>query len=140
MKDPLAYFRDITERTAQQSKCRTRAVGAVIVRDDRIIGTGFNSAPMGSKCEDCPRCNAGERHLSRAICAHAEANAIATCARFGVGTAGATLYISCSPCAECAKLIVGAGIASVIAFETYPDKLGTQILVNAGITIGACLL
>ena len=123
MKDPRSLWFDISHRFAEQSRCKTRQVGCIIVRDGHLIGEGWNGAPEGSSCEHCPRCRGGAvptgAALDRAICTHAEANAIGYCSRRGVATQGADMYLTTSPCMECAKLIVASGIKNVYCFSLY---------------------
>ena len=125
MQDPDALWYDIAYRFARQSKCQTRKVGCIIVTsDERMVGQGYNSAPKGSCCDDCPRCSGSTlpkpgESLEHALCAHAEANAIGYAARKGISVEGCTLYCTTRPCLECAKLIVAAGIARVVYFEGY---------------------
>lgn len=125
MRDPENLWRDVAYRFARQSKCRSRQVGCVLVSpEQRLIGQGFNGAPCGSSCETCPRCQGPDRpssgqSLEKAICAHAEANAIGYAARSGVALSGSHLYCTTRPCLECAKLIVAAGIKAVFYFEPY---------------------
>lgn len=141
MKNPEKLWRDIAYRFAQQSKCKSRQVGAIIVtQDNHMIGQGYNGAPAGSDCGDCPRCYKKPESgtlLDRAICCHAEANAIAYAAKIGVSTKGCTLYSTLKPCLDCAKLIVGAGIDKVVYYSDYPDpnKLALKCLKNAGIKV-----
>lgn len=141
MKNPNKLWKDITYRFAEQSQCKSRKVGCIIVKDDFLLGEGWNSAPYGSTTEMCPRdkcngksCEAG-KDLSQAVCAHAEANAIGNCASTGRSTKNATLYSSTKPCSECAKLIVAAKIRKVVFFEDYPSPLTERILENAGIDL-----
>jgi len=142
MRDPNKLWRDITYRFAEQSKCRTRKVGCIIVsKDQRLIGQGYNGAPSGSSCDDCPRCNSSHvpksgTALHKAICAHAEANAIGYAARKGIALDGCTLYCTTRPCSECAKLIVASGIRGVVYYEDYrqsPDQVA-DIFAQAGVT------
>lgn len=142
MKNPDKLWLDLITRIAEQSKCRSRIVGCLIVFENRIIGQGYNGAPEGSTCEDCPRAKCKGEHkpsgsdLDQAICSHAEANAIGYCARHGISTRGATIYLTVEPCAECAKLIVASGITEVVYNRNYNDnKLYELILKNAKVNI-----
>jgi dCMP deaminase len=136
MKDPDRLWYDICLRFAQQSRCRSRQVGCVIVRNDILIGEGWNSPPRGSDVVGCEKCNGnckpGEK-LESAICAHAEANAIANCARNGHPTDGSTMYCTTFSCKYCASLIVAAGIREFVYMEEYANWEGSQILQKAGI-------
>ena len=111
------YFMEIAEIVKTRSTCLRRQVGAVIVKDNRIITTGYNGAPSGTHhCTDVGTCQrielnvpSGERHeLCRAL--HAEQNAIIQAANIGVSTEGATLYVTLQPCVICAKMSINAGI------------------------------
>lgn len=138
MKDAAKLWKDIAYRFAQQSHCQSRQVGAILVnKHDHLIAQGWNGAPSGSSCRHCRRCNepcnSGE-NLEKAICAHAEANLLGHCAKAGVATNGATLYCTTRPCSECAKLIIAAGIATVIYFEDYNrDDDALQLFLDAGV-------
>jgi dCMP deaminase len=135
------YFMEITELVAKRSTCRRRAVGAIIVKDKRILSTGYNGAPAGVRhCIDigCLReemgVASGERHeLCRGI--HAEQNAIIQAALHGVGIAGATLFCTNMPCAICAKMIINAGIRTVYYNEGYADTMSEQLLDEAAVDI-----
>lgn len=140
MKNPEVLWRDLVFRFAAQSRCKSRQVGAIVVKDGFLISEGWNSAPAGSSTDECPRpkCKGDEQPsgvaMDQILCAHAEANAISGCARRGISTAGATLYCTTFPCAECAKLIVGAGILEVVYDVPYPSPLTTSIFDKAMIT------
>jgi dCMP deaminase len=144
MKNPDSLWYDLIMRIGKQSKCQSRQVGCLIVFENRIIGQGYNGAPEGSNCKDCPRpkCNGESKpsgsDLDKAICAHAEQNAIGYCARHGISTRGSTIYLPIFPCSECAKLIVASGIVEVVQNGSYvfnDDRLSFVILKNANITI-----
>ncbi len=130
----------ITELVAQRSTCLRRHVGAVLVRDKRIITTGYNGAPVNIKhCLDagCLReqmgIPSGERHeLCRGL--HAEQNAIIQAAIQGVNIQGATLYCTNMPCAICTKMLINAGIIEIFYKEGYTDPLAADMLAEAGIT------
>ncbi len=129
----------ITELVAQRSTCLRRHVGAVLVRDKRIITTGYNGAPVNIKhCLDagCLReqmgIPSGERHeLCRGL--HAEQNAIIQAAIQGVNIQGATLYCTNMPCAICTKMLINAGIIEIFYKEGYTDPLAADMLAEAGI-------
>lgn len=135
------YFMSIAELVASRSTCLRRAVGAVLVKDKRILSTGYNGAPSGlSHCIDvgCLReqnnVPSGERHeLCRGL--HAEQNAIIQAARHGVTTKGASLYCTHHPCVICAKMIVNAGISAVIIKDLYSDPLSAEVLQEAKIEV-----
>lgn len=115
---------------AENSYCRRRQVGALIVKDKMIISDGYNGTPSGFEnlCED-------EKGLTKPYVLHAEANAITKIARSGNNSDGATLYVTASPCIECAKLIIQAGIRRVIYGEAYRLDDGIELLKRAGIEV-----
>ena len=129
-----------------RSNCLTRHIGAVIVKENRQIATGYNGTPPGIKnCFEggCPRCLArvkGEiksgEGLDRCLCTHAEANAIMQCALFGNAgsTKGATLYSTFAPCIECSKMAISVGIKRIVVIANYPED-GTQLLKEANIEL-----
>lgn len=131
----------ITSLVAQRSTCTRRAVGAVIVKDKRILSTGYNGAPAGiSHCIDtgCLReqlnVPSGERHeLCRGI--HAEQNAIIQAAYHGVSVKGATLYCTDLPCSICAKMIINAGIKVIYYRNRYLDSMSLEMFQEAGIEV-----
>jgi len=131
----------IVDLVKERSTCLRRKVGALIVKDKRILSTGYNGAPQGCvHCEDigCMReklgIPSGQRHeLCRAI--HAEQNAIIQAAYSGTSLAGGTLYVSCQPCVLCAKMAINAGIKKIIYKGSYPDELALQMLEEAGVEI-----
>jgi dCMP deaminase len=135
------YFMRMTELVATRSTCLRRKVGAILVREKRILATGYNGAPHGiAHCYDigCLReqlgVPSGERHeLCRGI--HAEQNAIIQSALFGVSTKGATLYCTTKPCIICAKMLINAGIERMVVAELYPDDLTDGFLKEAGIPV-----
>lgn len=129
------YFMSIADLASKRSTCLRRQVGAVIVKDNQIIATGYNGAPKGfPNCCDVGECirkklniPSGERHeLCRAV--HAENNAITQCAANGVSCKDSTIYVTVSPCNMCLKQIINAGIIKVVAKDMYPDKLSEDIL------------
>ncbi len=133
------YFMEITRLVARRSTCLRRAVGAVIVKDKRILATGYNGAPTGIRhCAEvgCLRetlgVESGMRHeLCRGI--HAEQNAILQAAYHGVSVKGAHLYCTTQPCSICAKMIINAGIAKIYYESGYADDLAQALLEEAGI-------
>jgi len=135
------YFFQIAQQVATRSTCMRRQVGAVLVKDKRLLSTGYNGAPRGiSHCIEvgCLReelkVPSGERHeLCRAL--HAEQNAIAQAALHGVKIEGSTLYCTHQPCSLCAKMIINAGIVEVYFDEGYPDKLAIGFFAEAGIKL-----
>jgi dCMP deaminase len=135
------YFMQIAQLVAQRATCVRRKVGAVIVRDKHILTTGYNGAPKGlPHCLDigCLReklgIPSGERmEICRGI--HAEQNALVQAARFGISVEGSVLYCTTQPCVTCAKLLINAGIKKIIYLEGYADKLGNQMLAEAGVEL-----
>ncbi|NLN46255.1 MAG: dCMP deaminase family protein [Clostridiaceae bacterium] len=129
-----SYFMQITELVKTRSTCLRRQVGALIVRDRRIVSTGYNGAPSGGPhCDEvgCLRQQlgvpSGERHeLCRAI--HAEQNALIQAARYGSVVQGGTIYVTCQPCSLCAKMLINAGIVRIVYKGDYPDPLATEML------------
>lgn len=113
---------------AENSYCQRRQVGAIIVKDQMIISDGFNGTPSGFEniCED-------EIGVTKPYVLHAEANAITKVARSNNSSDGSTLYVTASPCLECAKLIIQAGIKRVVYNELYRITDGIDLLKRAGI-------
>jgi dCMP deaminase len=135
------YFMDIADLVSRRSTCLRRSVGAVLVRDRRVLATGYNGAPSGLlHCLDvgCLReqlgVPSGERHeLCRGL--HAEQNAIIQAALHGVSVNGSTLYCTNQPCIICAKMIINAGIITIVIKDGYRDKLAEDILKEAGVEV-----
>ena len=115
---------------AENSYCIRRQVGALMVKDQRIISDGYNGTPSGFEnvCED-------ENNVSKPYVLHAEANAISKVARSHNSSDGATLYVTASPCIECAKLIIQAGVRRVVYGELYRLTDGIDLLRRAGIEV-----
>ena len=136
------YFMDIAHVAATRSNCSRRQVAAVLVRDRRIISTGYNGTPRGVKnCCDggCPRCNSNTpsgSNLHECLCSHAEENAIVQAAYHGIAVKGSTLYTTYSPCLLWAKMIINAGIVEVVYHEHYSiDDVSTRLLHEAGVVV-----
>ncbi len=135
------YFLKMTMLVAERSTCLRHHVGAVLVRDRRVLTTGYNGAARGQKdclelgcLRDEQGIKSGTRHeVCRAI--HAEQNAIIQASLHGVSTAGAAMYCTHSPCLICAKIIVNAGIERVVSFNEYSDKNTSDLFREAGIRI-----
>ena len=125
----LRYIR-MARIWAENSYCKRRQVGAIIVKDKMIISDGYNGTPSGFEniCED-------DSGLTKPYVLHAEANAITKIARSGNNSDGATLYVTAAPCIECAKLIIQAGIKRVVYSEEYRLKDGIELLQRAGIEV-----
>jgi len=132
---------EIASVVAKRSTCLRRQVGALLVKDKRILATGYNGAPRGLKhCQEvgCLReqqqVPSGQRHeLCRAI--HAEQNAIIQAALAGGGIEGATLYTTDFPCVLCAKMLINARIERIVYGHAYPDPLAIEMLNEAAITL-----
>jgi dCMP deaminase len=132
------YFTAITLAVATRSTCTRRQVGAIAVRDKRILATGYNGAPAGiPHCLEtgCLRQDmgipSGQRHeLCRGL--HAEQNVIIQSALHGVSLAGADLYCTHQPCLICTKMLINAGVRRVFAMQTYPDELADEMMRQAG--------
>lgn len=130
------YFMDIAHVVARRGNCRRRQVAALIVKDRRIISTGYNGTPRGVRnCCDggCPRCAgtaASGSDLGECVCSHAEENAITQAAYHGISVRGGTLYCTLSPCLICAKMIINAGLAEVVYETAYSFNAQTQALLG----------
>lgn len=136
------YFMNIAHVAASRGNCSRRQVAAVLVRDCRIISTGYNGTPRGVRnCCDggCPRCNSDTpsgTNLSECLCCHAEENAIVQAAYHGIAVKGATLYTTYSPCLQCAKMIINAGIREVVYHTRYTiDNVSLALLHEAGVIV-----
>jgi dCMP deaminase len=135
------YFMEIAGVVAKRSTCMRRNVGALVVKDKRILATGYNGAPSGlGHCGDlgCLRermgIASGERHeLCRGL--HAEQNAIIQAAYHGVPIKGGTLYSTHLPCSICIKMIINAGIVQVLYLEGYSDELAANLIAESGIIV-----
>ena len=135
------YFMTITQMVAKRSTCMRRAVGAVLVKDKRILATGYNGAPSGLRhCREagCLRetsaVPSGMRHeLCRGL--HAEQNVIIQSAYYGVVTKDTTLYSTHKPCIICTKMLINAGIKKIFFLEGYPDALADEMLSEANIEL-----
>jgi len=130
----------MAELASKRSTCIRRQVGAVLVKDNQVLSTGYNGAPKGlPNCCDLNEClrqtmniPSGQRHeLCRAV--HAENNAITQCAVNGVSCKGATLYVTASPCIMCIKQIINAGIVKIVASEIYPDEMSIKMIEQCNI-------
>ena len=135
------YFMTIAKEVATRSTCLRRHVGAILVKDRRILATGYNGAPKNlAHCavtgcvrekENIP---SGERHeICRAL--HAEQNALLQAATYGVKIEGATLYCTTQPCVMCAKMLINVGVEKIYVLESYPDPLALNLLAEAGIDL-----
>ena len=134
------YFVSITKQVATRSTCLRRKVGAIIVKDKRILTTGYNGAPMGVRnCLEVGTCYreelgvpSGERHE---ICKglHAEQNALLQGALHGVHIQDSKIYCTTQPCVMCSKMIINVGIKKIYYLEDYPDPLSIEMLEEAGV-------
>jgi dCMP deaminase len=135
------YFMEMTRVIARRATCLRRQIGALLVREKRILASGYNGAPSGlPHCEEvgCRRAQlgipSGERQeLCRAL--HAEQNAIIQAALHGVNTRGAVLYCTHQPCVTCAKMLINAGVVRVVYEGEYPDELSLEMLGQAGVEV-----
>ena len=125
----LRYLR-MARIWAENSYCKRRQVGALVVKEKMIISDGFNGTPSGfeNECED-------ETNATKPYVLHAEANAIAKLARSSNNSDGSTLYVTAAPCIECAKLIIQSGIKRVVYAEKYRLEDGPNLLRRAGIEV-----
>jgi len=135
------YFMDIAQLVAKRSTCLRRSVGAVVVKDKRVLSTGYNGAPMNvvhCRVTGCIReqmkIPSGERHeLCRGI--HAEQNAIIQAAYHGVSIKESALYCTNLPCSICAKMIINAGIQTIYYLSGYADPMSEEMLKEAGVDV-----
>ena len=135
------YFMDIAQVCARRTTCRRRQVGAVLVKDKRLLATGYNGVPTGIEhCLErgCLReelgIPSGQQHeLCRGL--HAEQNALIQAARYGISIEGAMIYCTAQPCVLCAKMLINAGITEIVYDLEYPDGLALEMLGDAGTTL-----
>jgi len=135
------YFMQIASLVAQRSTCVRRHVGAVVVKDKRMLATGYNGAPSGIRhCSEigCLReklkIPSGQRHeLCRGL--HAEQNAIIQASLYGVSVRDSVFYITNQPCIICAKMIINAGIGEIVILDGYPDEMAMRFLKEAAVKI-----
>lgn len=139
------YFMELAHVIKKRSNCLRTHYGSLIVRDHRIVTTGYNGTPHGIKncdeggCERCLRREKGEiqthEYQESCICVHSEQNAIIQAAYLGVSTNGAIMYSTISPCSSCAKLIINAGIIQYMFETQHHDEEGVRLLKEAGIQV-----
>jgi dCMP deaminase len=134
------YFMEIAHLVATRATCPRRSVGAVLVKDRRILATGYNGAPRGiSHCPDeggttdWPKGCLKAGHCIRAL--HAEQNALLSAAMIGTPCAGSTIYVTCQPCNMCAKMLINAGIERVIYEGDYPDEFSLELFRESGMEL-----
>jgi dCMP deaminase len=139
--DNDTYFMDMAQLISTRSTCVRRQVGAVIVKDKRVLTTGYNGSPKGTRhCEDlgCIRDQqnipSGTRHeLCRGV--HAEQNAVIQAAYFGISIDGATIYTTTYPCSMCSKILINAGIKEIIYADSYLDELSVKLFEETNIVV-----
>ena len=139
------YFMQIAAEVATRSTCLRRQVGAILVRERRILATGYNGVPRGLEhCEtrgclrEAANVPSGERHeLCRGL--HAEMNAILQAAVHGVSVAGATLYSTHHPCSLCVKMLINCDARRIVTTEDYPDALAKELLAESGVSVAILL-
>jgi len=127
------YFMSITFQVAKRSTCDRAQVGSIIVKDRRILTTGYNGAPAG-----LPHCDEIGHLMINGHCVrtlHAEQNAIIQAALHGVGVAGGVIYVTHQPCLTCAKMIINAGIVRVVYAGHYPDPNAVEFLREASVSL-----
>jgi dCMP deaminase len=130
------YFMSIAKVVAMRSNCMKRKVAAIIVKDRRVISTGYNGTPRGAKnCNEggCPRCNSMAESgtaLEECLCCHGEENAITQAAYHGTSLKGSTLYTTFAPCLLCTKMIINSGIVEVVYNRDYPLNESALSLLN----------
>lgn len=139
------YFMEMSRVIKSRADCTRRQVGCVIVKDFRIITTGYNGTPHGIKncseggCKRCAMRDAGKlkswEYEESCVCIHAEQNAIIQAAYQGTSTKGATLYSTTNPCSSCAKMLINAGIIRVVCRIEHHDKKGIELLKQAKIKV-----
>lgn len=135
------YFMTLADEVATRTTCLRRAVGAIIVKEKRILATGYNGVPTGLRHCSVTRClreklgvPSGQRHeICRGL--HAEQNALLQAARYGIDIEGSSIYITTQPCVVCAKMLINAGISEIIYRNPYPDELAMELLNESNIKI-----
>lgn len=135
------YFMNLAEQVTTRTTCLRRAVGAVIVKDNRILTTGYNGTPAGMRhCSEvgCLReqleVPSGQRQeICRGL--HAEQNAIIQAARYGIDIRDTSIYITTQPCITCAKMLINAGVKEIVYKNPYPDELALALFEEAGVTV-----
>lgn len=135
------YFLEVARLVAKRATCGRRRVGAVVVKDKRILATGYNGAPSGLKhCIDIGclreklRIPSGQRHeLCRGL--HAEQNALIQASLYGISLKGSTIYATNQPCVICAKMLINAGVKEIVVADGYPDKMAMDFLKEAKIKL-----
>lgn len=127
------YFMELAQVVAKRSTCNRRSVGAVLVREKRILTTGYNGSPPGQPhCTD-EGCLMLDNHCVRAI--HAEQNAIIQGALHGIDLSGATCYVTSAPCVHCSKMLIAAGVKRIVFMDNYTEEIGQQMARAAGVEL-----
>jgi dCMP deaminase len=136
------YFMNIAKVVAMRSNCMKRKVAAIIVKDRRVVSTGYNGTPRGARnCNEggCPRCNSMAESgtaLSECLCCHGEENAITQAAYHGTSLKGSTLYTTFAPCLLCTKMIINSGIVEVVYNQEYPlNERAMSLLSECGVAL-----
>jgi dCMP deaminase len=136
------YFMSIARVVAMRSNCMKRKVAAIIVKDMRVVSTGYNGTPRGARnCNEggCPRCNgmaASGTALDECLCCHGEENAITQAAYHGTSLKGSTLYTTFAPCLLCTKMIINSGIVEVVYNQDYPlNDTALSLLKECGVKL-----
>ena len=134
MQNKDKFYLNLAKQISNASYCKRAKVGAIIIKDDNIISFGYNGTISGfdNECE----CN----NETKKDVLHAESNAIAKCSKSLYSSSGSTLYVTLSPCFECAKLIIQSGIIKVVYLENYRDQSGINLLIKAKINVLQILL
>jgi dCMP deaminase len=135
------YFTDLAALVAKRTTCMRRSIGAVLVKDKKILATGYNGAPSGVRhcsvtgcLRERLRIPSGQRHeLCRGL--HAEQNVLLQAALHGISTRDSILYVTNQPCIICAKMIINAGIREIIIAEGYPDEMAMDFLKEAHVKV-----
>lgn len=135
------YFMELARMVATRSTCIRRQIGAVLVKDKRILATGYNGAPRGMKhcleigcIRDELKIAFGTRaEMCRAV--HSEQNAVIQCAVYGVSSEGSTMYITNQPCTICTKMLINAGIKRIVYENPYPDEYAMSLLKESGVEL-----
>lgn len=128
----ITFYTQLAQLVSTRSHCKRRQVGAVIVTPDgrNILGYGYNGQPSGM--DNCCEDHSG---ITKPTVMHAELNAIAKCAELGHSTSGSTMFITLSPCINCALLIIQSGIKSVYYIQQYKDTTGIELLQSSGVEV-----
>ena len=139
------YFLKLAKVVRERSNCLRGSVGAVLIKDKRIIATGYNGTPKGIKnCYEggCERCLKRDKNQLKedqdkelCICVHAEQNSLHQSSLHGMSTQDSVLYSTIEPCLQCAKAIINAGVSEVVYSGKYSDNLGVKLLSSAGVKV-----